>query len=67
MIEEHTTYWMVCDECGDECGGCDLVNETLKEAEACGWQKVDGEDLCPDCAAKRLKPQVSPGAPGLKP
>jgi ribosome-binding protein aMBF1 (putative translation factor) len=55
------TYY--CDVCGDDVDGAShTVNGLPAEDEWCeddysalpdNWEKVDGEDLCEDCAYKR--------------
>jgi hypothetical protein len=46
--------YVTCDRCFRPCGGTDLMADDAKEARSTarrmGWIRVNGEDICPDCA-----------------
>ena len=55
-LEEHTTYTLGCDFCGDEAG--DGLDEDDGELEAAavraGWSAVNDDWACPACLARFL-------------
>lgn len=51
-LSEHTTYSIVCDECGDEMddGGNGFEKSFLADLKRDGWREINGRALCPECA-----------------
>src|SRR4051812_30753465 len=54
-----------CDRCGEHTSSPDLTRDQLRRAT--GYTRVDGRDLCPDCAAAHTTARDDRGAPHTNP